>query len=189
MTGIADGSWPVHTKRLTIRPAVDDDLEATWRFRRIPSVGQWLTSQSEDLAAYTEHWKIPGRSDTTLIVERDGEVIADLMLRVEDAWSQAEVREQARGVQAEIGWCFDPAVGGQGYATEAVAELIRICFEDLRLRRVTANCFADNVPSWRLMERLDMRREQHTVRESLHRDGRWLDGFGYALLADEWRAR
>jgi RimJ/RimL family protein N-acetyltransferase len=100
-----------------------------------------------------------------------GEVIADLMLRVEDAWSQAEVREQAKGVQAELGWCFDPAVGGHGYATEAGAELIRICFEDLGLRWVTANCFADNERSWRLMERVGMRREQHAVRESLHRDG------------------
>jgi RimJ/RimL family protein N-acetyltransferase len=36
------------------------------------------------------------------------------------------------------------------------------------------------------MERLGMRRELHAVRESLHRSGEWLDGFGYALLAEEW---
>ena len=53
---------------------------------------------------------------------------------------------------------------------------------------MVANCFADNTSSWRLMERLGMRRELHTVNESLHRSGQWLDGFGYALLADEWRA-
>jgi RimJ/RimL family protein N-acetyltransferase len=81
---------------------------------------------------------------------------------------------------------MDPAHGGHGYATEAVAELIRICFEDLGLRRVTALCFADNTASWRLMERLGMRRETHAVRDSLHRSGGWLDGFGYALLADEY---
>jgi RimJ/RimL family protein N-acetyltransferase len=52
---------------------------------------------------------------------------------------------------------------------------------------VTANCFAGNEASWRLMERVGMRRELHTVRESLHRSGEWLDGLGYALLADEWR--
>ena len=34
-----------------------------------------------------------------------------------------------------------------------------VCFVDLGLRRVTANCFADNEASWRLMERLGMRRE------------------------------
>ena len=30
-----------------------------------------------------------------------------------------------------------------------------------------------------------MRRETHAVRESLHRFGDWLDGYGYALPADE----
>lgn len=30
-----------------------------------------------------------------------------------------------------------------------------------------------------------MRRELHTVAESLHRDGRWLDPVGYAILAHE----
>ena len=52
---------------------------------------------------------------------------------------------------------------------------------------MTANCFAANDASWRLMERVGMRRELYTVRESLHRSGEWLDGMGYALLADEWR--
>lgn len=188
MPGIPDVSWPQRTARLALRPATDDDLLPTWKFRRIPSVGQWLTAQSETLADYTEHFRKEERLRTTLVVQRDGEVIGDLMLRVEDAWSQAEVRVQAKEVQAELGWCFSPDVSGQGYATEAVAGLMRICFEDLGLRRVTANCFADNEPSWRLMERLGMRREQHLVRESLHRDGRWLDAYGYALLAEEWRA-
>ena len=92
-------------------------------------------------------------------------------------------------MQAEIGWVVDPAYAGRGYATEAAAELLRICFEDLGLRRVKALCFADNEPSWRLMERLGMRREEYAVRDSLHRSGSWLDGMSYALLADEWRAR
>ncbi len=73
-------------------------------------------------------------------------------------------------------------------ATEAVAALLRICFEDLRQRRVVAHCFADNDASWRLMERLGMRREMHTRAESLHRSRGWLDGMSYGLLAEEWRA-
>ena len=82
-----------------------------------------------------------------------------------------------------------PAHQGHGYATEALTEVLRVCFEVLGLRRVTAGCFAANEPSWRLMERLGMRRETHTLRESLHRTEGWLDGLEYALLADEWRAR
>jgi RimJ/RimL family protein N-acetyltransferase len=180
-------TWPVRTARLSIRPAVEDDLDASWRVRRIESVRHWITSAPTTREEYAERFTEPERLAKTLVVELDGLVVGDLMLAVEDAWSQSEVAAQARGVQAELGWCLDPAYGGRGYATEAVEELIRICFEDLGLRRVVANCFADNVTSWRLMERVGMRRELYAVRESLHRSGAWLDGMGYAMLADEWR--
>ena len=33
-----------------------------------------------------------------------------------------------------------------------------------------------------------MRREQHAVKDALHPSGEWMDGYGYALLAEEWRA-
>lgn len=184
-----DLDWPRRTRRLSIRPPVEADVEATWRFRRDPEVTRWLTSAPTDVDDYRERFLHPPRLAKTLIVELDGVVIGDLMVGIEDAWSQAEVAELAKGVQAEIGWCLDAAYQGHGYATEAVAALIEICFEDLSLRRVVAMCFADNTASWRLMERLGMRRETYMVRESLHRSGEWLDGLGYALLADEWRAR
>jgi RimJ/RimL family protein N-acetyltransferase len=182
-------AWPVRTERLSLRPAVKADLDATWRFRSNDAVTQWMTSATTSREEYRARFEDPGRLAQTLVIELDGEVVGDLMLKIEDAWAQAEVAEQARGVQAELGWCLDPEHAGRGYATEAVAALIRLCFEDLGLRRVTANCFADNEASWRLMERLGMRREIHTLRESLHRSGEWLDGMGYALLADEWRDR
>lgn len=178
--------WPVHSRRLTIRPATLADTEATWAFRRLPSVDRWITSRSTSLDEYRRKFEDAGRLAKTLVIAHDGAVIGDLMLAIEDAWAQSEIQEQASGVQAELGWCLSPDHTGHGYATEAVAELIRICFQDLGLRRVRADCFADNEPSWRLMERLHLRREVHAVRESLHRSGQWLDVFGYALLADEW---
>lgn len=181
--------WPVRTQRLTIRRAVAGDVEAMWRYRRLEEVSRWLTSASTDPVTSHARLSEPGRLATTLIAELDGVVIGDLMLAIEDAWAQTEVVDRARGVQAELGWCLDPAFHGRGYATEAVAELIRIGFAELGLRRVTALCFADNTASWRLMERLGMRRESHTVRDSLHRSGEWLDGLGYALLAGEWTTR
>jgi RimJ/RimL family protein N-acetyltransferase len=180
--------WPVRTERLTIRPATRDDVDATWAFRRIPEVVEWVTHDVQARDDYAEIFLAPDRLSSTLVMEHDGRIVGDLMLRIEDAWAQAEVAEDGKGVQAELGWVLDPAYGGRGLATEAVAELIRICFDHLGLRRVTALCFADNEPSWRLMERLGMRRESHNVADSLHRSRGWLDGFGYALLADEWRA-
>jgi RimJ/RimL family protein N-acetyltransferase len=179
-------AWPVRTERLSLRAATKEDAEPTWRFRRLETVSRWLTRAPRTLDDYRTQFEDPDRLSKTLVIERDGEVIGDLMLAVEDGWAQVEVAEQARGVQAELGWVLHPDHAGRGYASEAVRELIRLCFQDLGLRRVTANCFAENEASWRLMERVGMRRELYTVRDSLHRSGAWLDGMGYALLADEW---
>ncbi len=117
-----------------------------------------------------------------------GAVIGDFMLRRDNAWAQLERLDEARGAQAELGWVLDPAHAGRGYATEAVQELIRYCFDDLGIHRVVATAFLDNDASWRLMERVGMRRETHAVRSSLHRSGRWLDTATYAVLAQEWRS-
>lgn len=186
LADIAALSWPKHTERLTLRPVTTDDFKPLWQIRRQESVVQWMTSASADWDKFLELMSDAERMAKTLVIEREGVVIGDLMIAPEDAWAQAEVADQAKGVQAEIGWCLDPAAGGRGYATEAVREVIRICFEELGLRRLIANCFADNEPSWRLMERVGMRRETYTVKESLHRSGGWLDGMSYALLAEEW---
>ena len=178
--------WPFRTARLLIRRAARDDLDATWAFRRLPEVHDWLGAATPTYDAYRERYFREKRLANLLIVELDGRVIGDLMLKVEDGWAQEEVADQARCAQAELGWAFDPAFGGHGYATEAVRALIGLSFGPLGLRRLHAQCFYDNEPSWRLMERLGMRREAHSVKESLHRTKGWLDGLSYALLAEEW---
>jgi RimJ/RimL family protein N-acetyltransferase len=177
----------LRTERLTLRAATADDADATWAYRCLVAVGDWLTEIPTDREAYRAVFSDPARLAATVVVEHEGTVIGDLMLRVEDAWSQAEVADQAQGRQAELGWVLDPVHTGHGYATEAVRALIRYCFDELGVRRVVANCFLANETSWRLMDRLGMRREGHAVAESLHRSGRWLDTVTYALLAHEWR--
>ena len=181
-------AWPVRTTRLVLRPATVGDAEATWEFRRLPEVSRWLTREAGSLEDYRDQFLDGPRLAKTLVIELDGCVIGDLMLDVQDAWAQAEVADRARGTQAELGWVLHPDHTGHGYATEAVRALLAIAFDGLGLRRVTAACFAANESSWRLMERVGMRREAHNVRESLHRSGEWLDGMVYALLAEEHRA-
>lgn len=187
ITGAPDWTrlaWPRRTARLTLRPVTSGDADAMFAYRSLESVARWMTKLPTDV----ESWRADfgKRSAYALMIDLEGHPIGDLFLRTEDAWSQAEVRDLATAVHAEIGWCLAPGHEGRGYATEAVRDLLDVCFDDLGLRRVVAHCFADNEPSWRLMERIGMRREAHTVKDALHRDGQWYDGFTYALLAEEW---
>ncbi|MBS44842.1 MAG: GNAT family N-acetyltransferase [Nocardioides sp.] len=181
---------PLETARLRLRQAVADDAAAVWAFRRLPEVAEWITAAPHDAEAFAAHFAEPDRLATTLVVERldDGAGVGDLMLRVGDSWSQAEVREGAVGTEAEVGYVLDPAHQGHGYGTEAVRALVGHAFGVLGVRWVVAACFADNEASWRLMERLGMRREQHGVGDSLHRTRGWLDGLTYAVLDTEWPA-
>src|SRR4051812_43712636 len=107
-TSLDQLSWPLHTQRLSLRPAAQADLEATWRFRRLEEVSRWITAAPDNLADYRARFEDPDWLAKTLLFELEGVVIGDLMLAVEDAWAQTEVAEQARGVQAELGWCLDP---------------------------------------------------------------------------------
>ncbi|MBN6191089.1 GNAT family N-acetyltransferase [Aneurinibacillus sp. BA2021] len=185
--------WPVRTPRLQLRPCTPDDLDAMWEWRRLPEVNRWLGLAPDTIEAFRERHLEPARLASLYLIERlpehEGDTptpIGDLMIRIEDAWAQLEVAERAKGVEAELGWVLDPASTGRGYATEAVRAAIEVCFGPLGLRRVHAGCFADNEPSWRLMERLGMRREEHSRKTALHRSGEWLDGMNYGLLAEEW---
>ncbi|WP_251443968.1 MULTISPECIES: GNAT family N-acetyltransferase [unclassified Microbacterium] len=180
---------PLRTERLIVRASTADDSDAVWRYRRIDEVGRWLSTAPADAEAFRAHFTDPERLAVTLLVELPGAgVIGDIMLRVEDAWAQTEVRAQAEGVQAELGWAMDPAHQGRGYATEAVRAVMAACFTELGLRRVSAGCFAANEASWRMMERLGMRREEHSRGTALHRSGEWMDGMSYGLLQEEWHA-
>jgi hypothetical protein len=97
-----------------------------------------------------------------------------------DAW---------RGAEGLLGYTVGPAHAGRGYATAIAGAMLDLAFGELGLHRVTAGCFADNVASWRVMEKLGMRREQHGVRDSWHAELGWIDGYTYGILAEEWRAR
>jgi RimJ/RimL family protein N-acetyltransferase len=179
-------AWPVRTERLLLRRMTTADAPAMWRYRRLDEVTRWVTSRPTDEAAWIAG--SAGMLRDQLVIELDGRVVGDLMVRIEDAWAQREVAHLAVGTQAELGWTLDPAVGGRGLATEAVRAALRVAFEDLGVRRVVASAFADNAPSLRLAERVGMRRESYAVGDSLHRDLGWIDGVGYALLAEEWAA-
>ena len=93
----------------------------------------------------------------------------------------------------ELGYIFNPAFYGHGYATEACRRMLQHIFEKLCAHRVEAACDPRNAPSWRLLERLGMRREAHRLRAGFLRttpEGEpiWVDSYEYAMLSEEWKA-
>jgi len=90
--------------------------------------------------------------------------------------------------QAEIGYVFDRASRGHGFATEAAEAMVGLAFSGLGVHRVVARLDARNVPSARLCERLGLRFEAHFVENEFVK-GEWCDELIYAILDREWSAR
>jgi [ribosomal protein S5]-alanine N-acetyltransferase len=87
---------------------------------------------------------------------------------------------------ASLGYCFDDAVWGHGYATEAVRALLGWAFDTLDLNRVQAETDTRNVASARVLEKLGFAREG-TMREDCIVNGEVSDSWVYGLLRREWQ--
>ena len=62
--------------------------------------------------------------------------------------------------------------------------MIQYAFSELKLHRIQASTGSGNPDSFRVMERLGMRREAR-LREKEFRDGAWIDELIYGLLAGD----
>ena len=131
-------------------------------------VEMFVASQAEE----------PRRKWQLAVMRRsNGRLIGNCGIRV----NNAELRE------ANIGYELDPRDWGNGYATEAATAIVRFGFDELHLRRIWAECVADNSGSINVLEKLAMRREAHFRDHQYYKD-RWWDTLIYAILNHEWRA-
>ncbi len=176
------------TERLTIRDFVETDWQDIVETRTQEEVARY---EPWDTTTWAEQEKVVGRvrEQSALTFDMLGKYVEFAVVLGDKAIGSVGVKRLSdvhKG--AEVGWVFGAPYWGQGYATEAARALMDWSFRTLELRRITAVCDARNVPSYRLMERLGMRREAHHV-ESFFSKGEWTDDLVYAVLKDEWLRR
>jgi RimJ/RimL family protein N-acetyltransferase len=180
--------WPLETKRLTIRPFEEGDLDAFAETHADEANARWLYNEART------------RDDAEDLLRRK---IAGSALRAEGDWLSAAAVDKETGSlvvdvsllwaselhrQGEIGFVVHPAHHGRGYATEAAEPLLAFAFETLKLHRVCGRLEPRNVGSARVLEKLGMRREAHLI-ENEWIKGEWQSEAVYALLEREWSAR
>lgn len=181
-------AYPLRTERLLLRPMNDDDFDDLYAFQSDPEVTRYVMYEARDRDAMRTALAAKKR-ETTLL--RDGDAMSLAVTVPPSPVVIGEVNVFLRSAahrMAEIGYVFHPAHQGHGYAREAARELLRVAFDDLRMHRVIARCDPRNTASWRLMDKLGMRREAHFVRNEFIK-GEWTDELVYAILDREWAAR
>lgn len=87
----------------------------------------------------------------------------------------------------EIGWRFARARWGNGYATEAAKEVLRIAFEILRLSEVIATTAAHNLRSSAVMQRIGMHGPEALFRFlDVPRENPLGDHVLYRITREQW---
>jgi len=185
--------YPIRTERLLLRPLTAGDADALLAYRGRDDVSRYVPgepmSRDEILERIAGRWARTELTDEgqalTLGAELaetglagTGELAGDVVL----FWHS---REHAGG---ELGYVFNPALGGRGYATEAANAMLRLGFEGIGLHRIVARIEERNEPSVKLARRLGMRQEARLVDNEFFK-GEWSTEVDFAMLAEEWYGR
>lgn len=170
------------TQRLTIRRFVASDLELALAHESNREIMKYIRDSKpekelrEKVEAFAGEWKGEENEWLGLPVTPRGEhpMMGIVCFRIASFENET----------AEIGYRFHQDYHGKGFAFEATRRLFNFLFDDFRARKLTALCTAENEPSYRLMEKLGMRREGR-LREHSTLGGRWHDELVYGLLSTE----
>ncbi len=172
------------SERLILRRFKPDDWQDLYEYLSNPEVVKFepydiqteeeCKSTAKDRAASDDFWAV--------CLKENGKLIGNIYF----AKQQPDEFETY-----EIGYVFNPVFGGKGYATEAAAITLKHAFEKLGAHRVMAMCNPENPASWKLLERLKMRREGHFLKNAFFRRGAdgnplWFDTYQYAILKEEF---
>ncbi len=190
---------PITTKHLILRRYTYHDIQDIIEFVSHPSVAKATPEIKAtesgvrkyiDLQNSYRPFELDRCFDLAIERKEDSKVIGLLTLVCKEH-KQGEIGYAEIGYAeigyAEIGYALGIKYRGQGYATEAARALMAYGFTSLGLHRIQADTDSDNYASWRVMERLGMRREKQ-LREAIFRDGEGVDTLIYGILADEWPA-
>ena len=169
---------PIKTKRLQIRRFTKDDWLAVHTYTSMPDLMEYMEEDVMTEADTQEFVQKQTTDEVTAyaLIQKEGEKLIGHM--VYHPWYAPRTYE--------IGWIVHPDYHRQGYSTEAAHALLRHGFEEQNLHRIIATCQPENVASYRVMEKLGMRREGHFQKCIYRGDDVWWSEYFYAILEEEW---
>jgi RimJ/RimL family protein N-acetyltransferase len=179
----------LETERMLLRRFTEADAAPLAALYGDPRVMRFITLQppslakveSEILPGYLrEYRELPDGLGSFAAIEKEtGQVAGRFSLKPANSYGLTG--------GTELGYRLCPAFWGRGLATEGSRALIASAFERLRLDRVVATTMADNIGSWRVLEKCGLRR----VRTFYYPDADLMPGADhgdvvYELTRNDW---
>jgi ribosomal-protein-alanine N-acetyltransferase len=171
--------------RIRLRPLDERDADALFAIASNPNVTRfttWEAHRSRDDSVDFLRQRVPeqyrdGVPDPLGIETNES---GSLIGCVGGRWASEKNRVMEFGY-----WIAEPH-WGRGYAVEAARILIDHLIATYEVERVQTHCFAENVASARVLEKLGLRYEGTHRSALFYRDRLW-DLKMFAVLRDEWR--
>ena len=146
----------IKTERLRLRPLGLKDLNDVHAYASDPENTRYMLFLPNDTLEETEtflrsaeqEWQAAQPLDYEFGIELQGHVIGAVSVYLND--------ERTEG---EMGWILSKRFWKQGYMLEAALAVRNYAIQKLGVMRLVAHCDDRNEPSWRLMEKLNFRRE------------------------------
>jgi [ribosomal protein S5]-alanine N-acetyltransferase len=170
----------LETARLLIREFKKDDWRAAHEYGSDPDVVKYVLfgpNTEKDTRNFVqkviECQKVQPRVlfSLALEVKTTNQMIGSCEIKITDAPNQT----------GEIGYILNRNYWNQGYISEAARAVVSFGFEKLRLHRIYATCDPANTGSYRVMEKIGMKREGY-LRECKLIKGSWRDCLIYSIL-------
>jgi [ribosomal protein S5]-alanine N-acetyltransferase len=180
-----DKSKPFQTDRLILRDFIEEDYQAIHEYASDPEVVKYMpfgpnTEQETMIFINTvlahQKEKPCFSYDFALICKPDNSLIGSCRIKI----TNVEHKE------GEIGYILNRSYWNRGYMTEAAQRVVSFGFKELRLHRIYATCDPDNTGSYRVMEKIGMKREGY-LREYKLFKGVWRDFLLHSILENEWQ--
>ena len=173
-------------KLVRLRAYRNEDAERAWQFITDPEIKTYLTTRVPFPETFEDERKWVERQTAY----RDDSTYNFAIETLEDSLYIGSC-----GIN-ELNWSSSFAVVGimigdrdywdRGYGGDAMHVLIRFCFEQMNLNKVSLNVYSLNPRAIRCYEKLGFKKEG-VLRQELYRNGAYHDVIHMGLLRDEWQ--
>lgn len=139
------------TKRLLLRPWLESDAAALYRYASSPEVGPaagWPVHTSAENSREIIRTVFSAPETYAVVLKETGEAVGSISLKLQGASDLVSSPDEA-----ELGYWIGVPHWGQGLIPEAAEVLLRYSFEILGLAKVWCACYAGNEKSRRVQEK------------------------------------
>ena len=176
---------PLETERLILRKLEEDDFDAVHSYISCAETGiymPWGLNSEEEAWSYIELAITEAKKEPIFhyhyasVLKETGVLIGGCRVSGDGS----------------LCWVLHRDYWNQGFGAEMGKAMMQYGFEELNLHRLFATCDTENTDSYRLMERLGMRREGTFLEyrpPNKKSDKKHSDWFTYAILVDEWETQ